>query len=234
MCLIITRAPSSNLAGPALRELDKLHAGMEDASTTFTVAENNLVRCLFITPRGRLITMRYLKLLVKKLCSQSHEVINKLQPQTFTLMELDRLGGQTQLIVTESLARPAPAVQTPFQTLPDFQPTPALFENMAALWNVENLHPTIMDDWKTFEGFTADSTIPPPNFSDEPSQILPTSNDIQMIYSSDLSSVTSWSRSGDVYGQQDGLGNGATGNFGPAGPLMLDPTWQNFVEQLGF
>lgn len=237
MCLIITRAPSSNLAGPALRELDRLHSGMEDASPTCKIAADNLVRYQTHKIIGTAKHPAFfIKVFVKKLCDQAHEAMHKLQPQAGALMELDRLSGQTQLVATEPQPRPTPALQTVTPPpLLDFRPSPSVFESMAELWSLENLHPTIMDDWKTFEGFTADSTIPPPAMFDEPSQSSSASNDVQMVYAPDLS----WSRNGEIYSQHEGfdLGgmNGGVGAAaGSAGPLTLDPTWQNFVEQLGF
>ncbi len=44
MCLLVTRAPSSNLARCSLNELDKLCELFEEAAGQCQIASNNLVR----------------------------------------------------------------------------------------------------------------------------------------------------------------------------------------------
>jgi len=240
MCLIVTRAPSSNLAGPALEELDRLCIGLQDVSTTHKVLENNLD-------------------VVKKLRHQGHEAMKKRDPGASTLQELDRISGKSQVVVTESLSEFASSLlhrlQPSSTPAVDSRPSPTPPETTTEIWNFENLHPSIMDDWKMLEAFPANSAVSHGALFDDISHASTALFDTQMMYGHDISVPVcdSLSRFTDVGIQQlhretasggeyelgaHVVGNGLDGNvantIASAGPLALDPSWQKFVEQLGF
>lgn len=228
MCLIVTRAPSSNLAGPALRELDNLHTGTLEASKTCPITANNLVRFLGISLESCLNFDS--KAVIKKLCNQGHEAMSKVQLQPHTLRELDRLGGKSQLVTTESPSEFASPVQNAVPVLPHWpeQQSLRISNDMLAFLEAENVHPTILDDWKAFWELTANSQVPPPRplaMFDEPSR-----GDVEMIYNLDASNQ----QHNDLRNGVFELGSFTNGVAPPASPLALDPVWHSFVEQLGF
>ncbi|KAI0756452.1 hypothetical protein C8Q80DRAFT_1223696 [Daedaleopsis nitida] len=83
LCLLITRAPGSNLASPALMELDKICELFEEAANKSQIASNNIH-------------------VLRKLRKQAHAAITKVMAEDAALIEseLDRLGGKTQLVQT--------------------------------------------------------------------------------------------------------------------------------------
>ncbi|TBU42247.1 hypothetical protein BD309DRAFT_866742 [Dichomitus squalens] len=83
LCLMITRAPTSALANPALVELDKICELFEEAANSSQIATNNIH-------------------VLRKLRKQAHAAITKVMAEDAALVnsELDRLGGRTQLIRT--------------------------------------------------------------------------------------------------------------------------------------
>ncbi|TFK85569.1 hypothetical protein K466DRAFT_587983 [Polyporus arcularius HHB13444] len=83
LCLLITRAPTSNLAPPALMELDKVCELFEEAANQSQIVTNNIN-------------------VLRKLRKQAHAAITKVMAEDAAQVEaeLDRLGGKTQLIQT--------------------------------------------------------------------------------------------------------------------------------------
>ncbi|KAI0640172.1 hypothetical protein C8Q77DRAFT_1045369 [Trametes polyzona] len=99
LCLLITRAPKSTLAGPCLMELDRICSLFEEAAVKSQVASNNIE-------------------VIRKLSKQAQSAMTSVRAEdaAAVALELDRLGGKTQLIQTigerivhcHPLARPAP------------------------------------------------------------------------------------------------------------------------------
>ncbi|KAM5539954.1 hypothetical protein V8D89_006457 [Ganoderma adspersum] len=85
LCLMITRAPTSGLASPALMELDKICDLFEEATNTSQIACNNIH-------------------VLRKLRKQAHAAISRVIAEDAAIVsaELDRLGGRTQLLHTVS------------------------------------------------------------------------------------------------------------------------------------
>lgn len=205
MCLLVTRAPKSSLATSSLEELDRIAQTFTEFAPHCRAASKDLTS-------------------VQKLCRKAHETMEQLQSHepTLTPTELDRLGGKTHLISTASLPTPPDTFSsmpsssmTPMSTIPEYFSCPRA---------MENIHPTIMQDMKTFEDLGMQYI---PNFChifDSLSQDLP---DIQF---SDSHLFTR-----EPHPQP--LGNfqmaPPVGGFSPGAPV-LDATWQSFVEQLGF
>jgi len=109
-----------------------------------------------------------------------------------------------------------------------------------------------MDDWKTIEGFTEESTIPPTMFDDPSVPTSSFSDTTSMVYGPELSipifGYPGQFADGGGGGMQEPYGHPRRGGFETAthvngsvnmvatmaGPLALDPSWQGLVEQLGF
>ena len=108
MCLLITRAPTSNMAPSALAELDLLLQLFEDAAPFSKPIAKFLVRRLstnvvsWVTSR-----MSVVQESVAKLHRKAHESVGQIPPSfattTLTPSELDRLGGKTHLLDADAL-----------------------------------------------------------------------------------------------------------------------------------
>ncbi|KAI0828999.1 fungal-specific transcription factor domain-containing protein [Trametes gibbosa] len=138
MCLMVTRAPSSNLAKASLAELDKQCELFEEAMSQCQIASNNIE-------------------VMRKLRKQAHDAMNKAhateEESARIHSELDRLGGKTHLIRPtddrpvgdncvrrRERARVGADAAGPALNEPPIQP--------------EMIHPTIMQDMLSFDGGT--------------------------------------------------------------------------------
>jgi len=210
MCLLVTRAPSSNLASSSLQELDRLCELFEQAADHSQVAANNLE-------------------VVRKLRRQGHEAMNKTHTEsgsTLTLSELDRLGGKTHLISRDHSALPV-CTLTSGTFNPHMVSAPRVeYSSFAPPVPTEFIHPTIMLDMRSFENETVVEQDKQEQFNlDFPSSSFPNSQPAS-------STLPDLGFDSDFYMSQTAfLGSDAEL---PPGPPVLDPTWQAFVEQLGF
>ncbi|KAF7340940.1 Zn(2)-C6 fungal-type domain-containing protein [Mycena sanguinolenta] len=219
MCILITRAPTSKMTKSSLEELDALARLFKDAAPSCRFASTLLSPILILARRA-------------------HLAVDNTLPDpgecNVTPADLDRLGGKTHLVSQDS---PSPRSTNSDHATPTTTPPtpPALYPRTALLSDIaatssETMHPTIAQDMRSFD-------------LGEPSQFYGTFPDpeadmagIQFTGDSIFSSV----QPGGGYGYQSAS---PTGVFGAAvgtgagfasGPPMLDATWQNFVEQLGF
>ncbi|KAI0354704.1 hypothetical protein OH77DRAFT_1425802 [Trametes cingulata] len=147
MCLLVTRAPSSNLAHCSLTELDKLCELFEEAASQSQIASNNIN-------------------VIRKLRKQAHDAVNKAHAAEDSARihsELDRLGGKTHLICpTEerqwykcqrNYSRTRPAPSTDF-TSPTSAPSTSGAAGVASADSpvqADLIHPTIMQDLRAFD-----------------------------------------------------------------------------------
>jgi hypothetical protein len=92
---------------------------------------------------------------------------------------------------------------------------------------IESLHPTIIQDLKTFDGLNTSNLPPFHNIFDFPTG--PLSQDIPDIQFPD---THEFGFGNDAFNSHSSHGFPHSG-FTP-GPPVLDSTWQSFVEQLGF
>ncbi|THH20506.1 hypothetical protein EW146_g857 [Bondarzewia mesenterica] len=232
MCLLVSHAPSSSLAPAALEELDRACSFFEDAA-------NNGSR-----PAAEHLDA------IRSLHRQGHEAMDKTRSQDeqpLSAIELQRLGGGTQVI--SHLSRPFPGTLSSTakdlgQEQPQYSnPSPP---NLAD----EQLHPTIVSDIQAFETFampsSSSSTIPNQsapsifNLFDFPSAGYSQPGDAQSLQQTfgfaDMSpfAMNGFAGPGTYpgVGQQDVFG--ATSSGHGQTPYILDATWQDFVEQLGF
>ncbi|EIW63909.1 uncharacterized protein TRAVEDRAFT_157688 [Trametes versicolor FP-101664 SS1] len=253
MCLLVTRAPSSNLARCSLNELDKLCELFEEAASQCQIASNNLE-------------------VIRKLRKQAHDAINKAQPAEESARvhsELDRLGGKTHLICPTEPRREvgcAAKRRTP-PSEPAVQP--------------EMIHPTIMQDMRAFDGgvpwdaFNGDDgaggavaagasslthfnlDFPSTAFPNPQQAEFPLFPDFDFASPAGTVNTPSSGSGGPGSVGANGVGTGSgSGGMGapplahvspdpwthpmqaaldpPSGVPVLDASWQAFVEQLGF
>ncbi|OCH95704.1 hypothetical protein OBBRIDRAFT_830653 [Obba rivulosa] len=211
MCLLVTRAPTSNLAASSLQELDKLCELFEQAAEHCQIASNNLE-------------------VVRKLRRQGHEATNKTHAENgssaITLSELDRLSGKTHLISREQSVLPT-CTLTSGTFNPQMVSAPRVdYSSFAPPVPTEYIHPTIMLDMRSFENENTVEELEKEQFNlDFPSNSFPNSQPVP-------STLPDLGFDSDFYMAQMGFTGSDTEL--PHGPPVLDPTWQTFVEQLGF
>jgi len=208
MCLLVTRAPTSNLATSSLAELDRVTETFITAAHKCRAASKNLPS-------------------IQKLCRKAHEAIDQSQSlePSMTPAELDRLIGKTHLISSTTASTP-PETFSPMSS----SSMPPLPEHVRWLrgseTTTEYIHPTIMQDMKTFEDLGMQYIPDFDHIFD-----FPTASDMPDIQLHDSNLYT-----------QEPFNSQPLGNFQMAppaagycpGPPVLDATWQSFVEQLGF
>ncbi|KAF9495618.1 hypothetical protein BDN71DRAFT_1416721 [Pleurotus eryngii] len=135
MCLLVTRAPSSNLTASALEELDRALSLFEKAAPTCKTASLNVD------------TMRTLH-------HKAHEAVNRTDPSapisTMTPDELDRIGGKTHLLST---ATATTATATTSSSGPSRCSSATLTDvcSMDHLFAGINMHPTIAQDLRNLD-----------------------------------------------------------------------------------
>ncbi|KAH9897653.1 fungal-specific transcription factor domain-containing protein [Cubamyces lactineus] len=244
MCLLVIRAPSSNLAQASLTELDKLCELFEEASNQSQIARNNIE-------------------VIRKLRKQAHAVMNNAHATEESAQihnELDRLGGKTHLMRPKedySFGGPptsagdggsSATMSTPNGTCcePPVQP--------------ELIHPTIMRDMRAFDGelwggtpMEASTSGPPLNFNlDFPSTSFPNPQQAEFPLFPDFDfaspsaaqgvspaaaavpPLTSSSSTPAVVSEPWQQHPMRAALDPPPGVPVLDASWQAFVEQLGF
>ncbi|EPQ60077.1 hypothetical protein GLOTRDRAFT_123836 [Gloeophyllum trabeum ATCC 11539] len=158
---------------------------------------------------------------VQRLHRLAHSTLDNLQGADAVLpcSELDRLGGKTTLTADPE----SPPAQ------PQPSPTPSQFQFLESLPG--NTHPTIMRDMMAFEG-AAEEVRPPQSMFDFP----PVSVQPPPLPVWDFGGGFEWAQFGNGV---EGAGAGGVPVAPPVPdvpeeqPLVLDSTWQSFVEQLG-
>ncbi|KAG9222051.1 hypothetical protein CCMSSC00406_0008036 [Pleurotus cornucopiae] len=133
MCLLVTRAPSSNLTASALEELDRALSLFEKAAPTCKTASLNV---------DAMRTLRH----------KAHEAVNRTDPSapisSMTPAELDRIGGKTHLLSTATAATATISSSGPSRcssaTLTDVCSMDHLFAGI-------NMHPTIAQDLRNLD-----------------------------------------------------------------------------------
>ncbi|KAF8079273.1 fungal-specific transcription factor domain-containing protein [Lyophyllum atratum] len=206
MGLLVTRAPTSNMATPALAELDVLFKLFQDAALTARPAANLLDS-------------------IHRLHQRAHEAMDHgaahgaATPPPLDA-ELDRLSGKTHLLA--DLGAPDAATSGISQSITLTMGTDYHFSDL----NVDTMHPTLAQDMRSFDvGDTMFS-----NFNDlfdfPAATPIPQQPPLAELHGNDTSFYpTSGFQTYHHQPQQ--------APFEQAAPI-LDATWQSFVEQLGF
>lgn len=201
--------------------------------------------------------------------SQAHDAINKVDVHDKThpaAKELDRIGGKTHLISTQSTQSPSASspegsspASTPSSTYTGttYSVTSSFYDPVSnATSNSTEIHPVLINDMRTFEGFGNPSTMTdsfnamPLDFDFDLSQAFPLPTDTRQP--PDFQHMQDFS----VFAGTDFFAGGTANMMPPADTVMLaEPsfdeipnsmggmnvpvpelhaTWQSFVEQLGF
>ncbi|KAI0640171.1 fungal-specific transcription factor domain-containing protein [Trametes polyzona] len=137
MCLLVTRAPSSNLAQSSLAELDKLTDLFEEAASQSQIASNNVE-------------------VMRKLRKQAHDAMSQAHGSDESERihsELDRYGGKTHLIRPTDERPVGCAAKRAPRSGPQVGAVPSGPSNEPPV-QPAMIHPTIIQDMRAFEGNT--------------------------------------------------------------------------------
>lgn len=259
MCLVATRVPSSYLVQSAVEELDRMCACLDEAERSSSLVGKYTVRlrCL-----RHLLQLSLSQVTVNNLRKQARAVLEKRKLPAEVVVELDRLDGHTQVVKPKSPAGiPSSTGSTPPRpplTTSNSNTRTSLQESLAAYWELENLHPIIIEDLKAFETISTNSAQPSyainfpsscssssaraagPIISTAPELPIPTFNipdqfnvrgeSSQNLLSNRTSNRSSPSSQG-VHVHQSAVHLVLNES---SGPPALDPSWRSFVEHLGF
>ncbi|TFK42263.1 hypothetical protein BDQ12DRAFT_710525 [Crucibulum laeve] len=237
MCLLITKAPGSSLSPAAMEELNTLAELFEEAAPSSPSASKLLPS-------------------LQRLQRKAHEAAGQSHSQddsSITPAELDRLGGKTHLV--SQPIRPTSEVSATFDPTmldrsrgaPSRSTSVTLSDSFAVDQyppsQAQNLHPTIAEDIRNFglggpsnfaSGQTPFYDIPtevsdiqgqPFEFRQEDMEVL------EQYFPAAQQGYAEFPQQAPLLPQvaPPPIGMG----FGDGG-LVLDATWQSFVEQLGF
>ncbi|KAF9461945.1 fungal-specific transcription factor domain-containing protein [Collybia nuda] len=212
MCLLVTRAPTSNMTPSALAELGVLLQLFQDASPNSRSAANLLDS-------------------IRTLHQKAHQMMDRTCSQgtsTITPVELDRLGGKTHLL-TELGAPGSGDCGGP----PDSFTVTGIPQDHYPDINVDTMHPTIVQDMRCFDMGAPTFN----NFFDFPTAHHPQPvPDIQVADNNFYPEATFHSYQSappPPLTQVQNHTHGHTHMFDQSPPI-LDSAWQSFAEQLGF
>ncbi|KAI0778886.1 hypothetical protein BD413DRAFT_512633 [Trametes elegans] len=229
MCLLVTRAPSSNLAKCSMNELEKLCDLFEEAASMSQIASNNLD-------------------VMRKLRKQAHDAMNKAHAAEEAALihsELDRLGGKTHLICpTEERPMPCGKYDHAARAAAELAACEATVQP-------DMIHPTIMQDLRAFDGVPIDvddASGRVPHFNlDFPSTAFPNPQQAEFPLFPDFDFASPAGASTSSGTPSSGAAPTPAAMTAdpwahpmqaaldpPPGVPVLDATWQAFVEQLGF
>ncbi|KAG6827100.1 hypothetical protein H0H92_013212 [Tricholoma furcatifolium] len=200
MCLIVTRAPMSNMAASALSELDRMYALFQDASSTARSAKNLLGS-------------------IQSLHKKAHDVLNQSRGPIEGLpsnAELDRWSGKTHLLTEVG----APDSGNPSSIPPCAKYTATVNEYWSDA-QVDQMHPTLAHDMRgfVFREHTSEE------FYDIPTSSLPQPTIPDLPIGDPM-----FFNPAEFHVHQPQSHHSPFLQNAP----MLDATWQNFAEQLGF
>ncbi|KAF8218975.1 hypothetical protein L208DRAFT_1345035 [Tricholoma matsutake] len=211
MCLLVTRAPTSNMTPSALAELDTVLKLFEEGA---------------VHSRGVAKFLDFIRNLQRK----AHESVDQTQSHstpTITPSELDRLSGQTHLLA--DAGAPDSGDSGPSDSITHTEPLqgqshtgpiePHFFSNA----NSDSMHPTIAQDMSRFDMDAAPSNNLFLDFSAPAAMSGLRSPDISLYLTPNYQAYQPPAASHNITGVE------------PHQPApVLDATWQSFVEQLGF
>ncbi|KAG1902682.1 uncharacterized protein F5891DRAFT_1127608 [Suillus fuscotomentosus] len=219
MCMIVNRAPQSNIAPPSLRELDVVYEVFQKSAPTSK-------------PAAVLLDS------ITKVWKKGHDAVDRPlydDQSSLSRAELDRLGGGKTHLISQTSPRSSASP-------PSVQPTPSEAESSGSsqscrqpTWEGQSvgfdIHPRIMQDMRVFDKFEQSPFTAGGSF-DSHESFFQAMSDVQFSGSS-------------VYGAEIYSGQPQVLNtFHPAHSYsapngiqevpVLDAAWQSFVEQLGF
>ncbi|KAF8131480.1 hypothetical protein EV363DRAFT_1165082, partial [Boletus edulis] len=231
MCMIVTRAPSSNMAASSLHEIDVVYEVFKKAAPT-TKNACNLLACsshCFLEH-------------ITKVWHKSHE--NVYHPRSECIIsraELDRVGGGSTSLISKTSNAPSPSSCPSAASSPDCptsysNPTdvtkPPCVSNSLSDLSLSSIHPRIMQDMQSFDGFQASFTATS-GTDYAPEQFSQSMIDTQCSQFVEVEASKAQEALNTFYPAQPPPFYPLQGVHSTEG-MALDSAWQSFMEQLGF
>ena len=231
MCMLVNRAPHSNIAASSLHELDVVYEVFQKSASTSKPAAVLLVS---ISPNilRRPFTLR--PGLSNQGLEKGHDAVDRPHyddQSSLSRAELDRLGGgKTHLISQSSPRLPPPTSSSPsvHSSPSDAQSSCPSQPGSQCTWDGQgngfDIHPRIMQDMRVFDrfeqpSFTASGSL------DSSESFFQAMSDVQFsgssVWGGDLLNTF---HPAQPYGAPNGIQEAP----------VLDAAWQSFVGQLGF
>ncbi|KAG2107871.1 hypothetical protein BD769DRAFT_1630572 [Suillus cothurnatus] len=219
MCMIVNRAPQSNIAVSSLRELDVVYEVFQKSAPTSK-------------PAAVLLDS------ITKVWKKGHDAVNFPlydDQSSLSRAELDRLGGGKTHLISKTSPQSSASPPSVHSSPSEAESSGSSQACRQFTWDGQSarfdIHPRIMQDMRVFDKFEQ-SPFPAGGSFDSPESFFQAMSDVQFSGSS-------------VYGAEIYSGPPQVLNtFHPAHPYgtpngiqeapVLDASWQSFVEQLGF
>ncbi|KAG1726155.1 hypothetical protein EDB19DRAFT_1897685 [Suillus lakei] len=204
MCMIVSRAPHSNIASSSLRELDVVYEVFQKSAPTSK-------------PAAVLLDS------ITKVWKKGHDAVDRPHyddQSSLSRAELDRLGGGKTHLISKTSPRSSASP-------PSAHSSPSEADRGVGF----DIHPRIMQDMRVFDKFeqspfTTDGSL------DSSESFFQAMSDVQFsgssVYGAEIYSghpqVLNTFHPAHPYGAPNGIQEAP----------VLDAAWQSFVEQLGF
>ncbi|KAG1783395.1 hypothetical protein EV702DRAFT_1176541 [Suillus placidus] len=219
MCMIVNRAPQSNIASPSLRELDVVYEVFQKSAPTSK-------------PAAVLLDS------ITKVWKKGHDAVDRPlydDQSSLSRAELDRLGGGKTHLISKTSPRSSASSPSVHSSPSEAESSGSSQPSRQFTWDGQgvgfDIHPRIMQDMRVFDKFEQSPFTAGGSF-DSSESFFQAMSDVQFSGSS-------------VYGAEIYSGQPQVLNtFHPAHPYgvpngiqeapVLDAAWQSFVEQLGF
>ncbi|KAG6380611.1 hypothetical protein JVT61DRAFT_4977 [Boletus reticuloceps] len=223
MCMIVTRAPSSNMAASSLHEIDVVYEVFKKAAPTTKNASNLLEH-------------------ITKVWHKGHE--NVYHPRSECIIsraELDRVGGGSTSLISKTSNAPSPSSCPSTASSPDCStshsnPTnvtkPPCVSNSLIDLSSSSIHPRIMQDMQSFDGFQASFTATG-GTDYAPEQFSQSMIDTQFSHFVEVEASKAQEALNTFYPAQPQPLYPLQGVHSTEG-MALDSDWESFMEQLGF
>ncbi|KAG2336887.1 hypothetical protein BDR05DRAFT_896174 [Suillus weaverae] len=219
MCMIVNRAPQSNIASSSLRELDVVYEVFQKSAPTSK-------------PAAVLLDS------ITKVWKKGHDAVDHPlydDQSSLSRAELDRLGGGKTHLISKTSPRSNASSPSVHSSPSEAESSGSSQPSRQFTWDGQgvgfDIHPRIMQDMRVFDKFEQSPFTVGGSF-DSSESFFQAMSDVQFSGSS-------------VYGAEIYSGQPQVLNtFHPAHPYgapngiqeapVLDAAWQSFVEQLGF
>ncbi|KIJ13816.1 hypothetical protein PAXINDRAFT_170130 [Paxillus involutus ATCC 200175] len=215
MCMIVTRAPTSSMAVSSLHELDVVYDVFQKAAPTTKIAT------VLLDP-------------ITKIWRKGHEAVDHPNAEgVLSRAELDRLGGGSTRLISKNSPSPSHTSSSPSSEADPYVgqngiriSSPPSSSSVFELSS--SIHPRIMQDMRSFNGFEPSfAAVATPQESLV--QALTDAQFSQNVFDAELYAAAAQHQVLNTFPQPFG----AQEVYKPDG-VVLDATWQRFVEQLGF
>ncbi|KAI9566398.1 hypothetical protein HD554DRAFT_2025751, partial [Boletus coccyginus] len=216
MCMIVTRAPDSNMAASSLHEIDVVYEVFKKAVPTTRVASA-------------------LEEHIEKVWRKSHENVH--HPRSECILpraELDRVGGGSTSLISGATVSPLSICAPKPSSNQRSDTDPCISDSSFDLWS-SNIHPRIMQDMRSFDGFQVSSTATGgPDYA-TPEQFSQSMVDTQLShFCAEAEATNAQETLNTFYPAQPQSFHPYPGGEHSPESAVLDSAWQSFMEQLGF